>query len=230
VKKELLIFGADGALGRGVTKVLSSKNYDKIHLFDFGFKDKTKNEKTKRTIIKDLSLEENVKEAFTNVKSNKDTAFFLFTTVGGFAGGNTIWEMDTEDWDKMMKMNLTTSFIIAKYFAQLVNNSHSGSICFTAAYVGLFPDINKAAYGVSKGALVHFVKTLAEEGKAINLSANAIAPYIIDTPANRSWMKDANYDSWMKPDEIAELIHSLFNNYYFVSGNIITLKHRFSNE
>lgn len=230
MNKELLIFGADGALGSGVTKVLSSKNYDKIHLFDFGFNDNTEDEKTKKHIIKDLSLEENVIGAFTNVKPDNITAFFLFTTVGGYAGGKTIWEIDSEEWDNMLKMNLTTSFLIAKHFSKLVNNSHSGSICFTAAYVGLFPEINKVAYGVSKGALAHFVKTLAEEGKAINLSANAIAPYIIDTPANRSWMKDANYDSWMKPNEIAELIHSLFKNYYFVSGNIITLKHRFLNE
>ena len=126
-------------------------------------------------------------------------------------------------------MNLNTSYQIARYFAILVKNSHSGSICFTTAFTGLHPEAGKAAYGTSKAALVHFVKTLAEEGNAINLSANAIAPYILDTPANRSWMKDANYDSWMKPDEIAELVHSLFNNYYFISGNIITLKNRFSN-
>jgi NAD(P)-dependent dehydrogenase (short-subunit alcohol dehydrogenase family) len=128
----------------------------------------------------------------------------------------------------MMQMNLNTSYQIAKHFSLLVKNSHSGSICLTAAYTGLFPEEGKAAYGTSKAALVHFVKTLAKEGKDINLSANAIAPYIIDTPANRAWMKEANYDSWMKPGEIAELIHLLFSNYYFVTGNIIQLKHRFS--
>ncbi len=59
MNKELLIFGADGALGSGVTKVLSSKNYDNIHLFDFIFNDKTEDDKINKHIIKDLSLEEN---------------------------------------------------------------------------------------------------------------------------------------------------------------------------
>ena len=228
MNKELLIFGADGALGSGVTKVLSSKSYDKIHLFDFKFKNEIKGEKIKRYIIKDLSLEESVKNAFANLDANKATTFYLFTTVGGFAGGNKIWETEIEEWDKMMKMNLTSSYLLAKYFSILVKNSNSGSICFTTAYTGLIPEVGKSAYGTSKSALIHLVKTLAEEGKAIKLSANAIAPYIIDTPANRSWMKDADYDAWMKPDELAELIHSLFECHYFVSGNIITLKHRFS--
>jgi NAD(P)-dependent dehydrogenase (short-subunit alcohol dehydrogenase family) len=228
MKKVLLIFGADGALGSGITKVLTTKDYAKIHLFDFRFNDKTDDEKIKKHIIKDLSNKENVDEAFADVKPDKNTAFFLFSTVGGFSGGKKIWESDVDEWDKMMKMNLNTSYQLAKHFSLIVKNSHSGSICFTAAYTGLFPEEGKAAYGTSKAALVHFVKTLAEEGKSINLSANAIAPFIIDTQANREWMKDANYDSWMKPDEIAELIHLLFSNYYFVTGNIIKLKHRFS--
>jgi NAD(P)-dependent dehydrogenase (short-subunit alcohol dehydrogenase family) len=228
MKKILLIFGANGALGSGVTKVLSSKDYGKIHLFDFKFADITDDGKTKKHIVKDLSVEENVKEAFANVKPDKNTVFFLFSTVGGFAGGKKIWESDVEEWNKMMQINLNTSYLLAKHFSLLVKNSHSGSLCFTAAYTGLYPEEGKAAYGTSKAALVHLVKTLAEEGKAINLSANAIAPYIIDTPANREWMKDANYDSWMKPDEIAELIQLLFSNYYFVTSNIIKLKHRFS--
>ena len=97
MKKVLLVFGADGALGSGIIKVLSSKDYAKIHLFDFRFKDKTDDEKIKKHIIKDLSTEENVKEAFVNIIPDKNTAFFLFSTVGGFAGGKMIWETDSED-------------------------------------------------------------------------------------------------------------------------------------
>ena len=74
----------------------------------------------------------------------------------------------------------------------------------------------------------YLVETLSYEGNSINLSVNAIAPFIIDTPANREWMKDAKYSSWMKPEEIGELIHSLFKHYNFISGNIIELKKRFN--
>jgi len=227
MKKELLIFGSNGALGKGVTRILKTKDYDKISLFDFHLKDESTDPSTVQIKIEDLSNEKNVKQAFSHVKSSKDTAFFLFSTVGGFAGGKKLWETDLDEFKKMINMNLTTSFLLAKYFALLVKDSHSGSICFTAAYTGLFSESEKAAYGASKGAMIHLVNSLAEEGNEIRLSANAIAPYIIDTPANREWMKDADFENWMKPEEIGELVHSLFNNYNFITGNIIRLKNRF---
>ena len=98
--------------------------------------------------------------------------------------------IDLDEFEKMINLNLITSFLLAKYFSLLVKDSHSGSICLTAAYTGLFPESGKAAYGASKGAMIHLVKSLAEEGYEIKLSVNALAPYIIDTPANREWMKD----------------------------------------
>ena len=228
MKKELLIFGANGALGRGVTKTLISKDYDRIYLFDFKIDDKLNLPSIKQITVEDLSVPQNVEKAFSNVEAAKDKTLYLFTTVGGFFGGETLWETDIENWDKMFDRNLKTNFLIAKYFSEKVKQSHSGSLCFTAAYTGLFAEEKKAAYGASKAALIHLVETLAEEGKEIKLSVNAIAPYIIDTPANREWMKDANYDSWMKPGEIGELINSIFNNYHFLSGNIFKLKNRFS--
>jgi NAD(P)-dependent dehydrogenase (short-subunit alcohol dehydrogenase family) len=227
MKKELLIFGSNGALGQGVARILKTKDYDRIYLFDFNLKEENTDPTTVHIKIKDLSVEENIKQAFSRIKVSKDTSFFLFSTIGGFAGGKKVWETDLDEFEKMINMNLTTSFLLAKYFAILVKDSHSGSICFTAAYTGLFPENAKTAYGTSKGALIHLVNSLAEEGNEINLSVNAIAPYIIDTPANRGWIKDADFENWMKPEEIGELIHSLFNNYNFVNGNIIRLKNRF---
>ncbi|GBD87867.1 3-oxoacyl-[acyl-carrier-protein] reductase FabG [bacterium BMS3Abin03] len=228
MKKELLIFGANGALGRGVTKSLISKDYDKIYLFASKFDSESAIPTIEQIKVHDLSVEENVSTALGKIEPAKDKVLYLFSTVGGFSGGKNIWETDSSDWDKMMDKNLKSGFFIAKYFSLLVSNSHSGSICFTSAFTGLNPEAGKGAYGVSKAALIHLIKTLSEEGKEIHLSANAIAPFIIDTLANREWMKDADYDSWMKPEEIGELIHSIFNNYNFVSGNVFELKNRFN--
>ena len=128
----------------------------------------------------------------------------------------------------MINMNLKTGFLISKYFSQVVKDSMGGSICFTAAFTGLNPEANKSAYGVSKSGLIHLVKTLAIEGEKINLSVNAIAPYIIDTPANRKWMQDSDFSKWIKPEEIGELAHNIFTNFHFISGNTILLNKRLS--
>jgi NAD(P)-dependent dehydrogenase (short-subunit alcohol dehydrogenase family) len=227
MKKQLLIFGSNGALGKGVTNTLLKKDYDKYYLFDFHPQEREGKNIT-QFAVKDLSIEENVKNAFQNISPSKETAYFLFSTVGGFVGGKTVWETSVEEWDKMMTMNLKTGFLIAKYFSELVKNSHSGSIFFTAAFTGLKAESRKAAYGASKGALIHLVETLAKEGIVLKLTANAIAPYIIDTPANRDWMQDSDFESWMRPGEIGEFIHSIFTNYHFITGNIFKLTHRFS--
>ncbi len=227
MKKQLLILGSNGALGKGVTDTLLKKDYDKYYLFDF-HKQAREGKNITQFEVKDLSIEENVKNAFQNISPSKDTAYFLFSTVGGFAGGKTVWETSVEEWDNMMTINLKTSFLIAKYFSELVKNSHSGSIFFTAAFTGLNAEAKKAAYGASKGGLIYLVETLAKEGKVLKLTANAIAPYIIDTPANRDWMQESDFESWVKPFEIGEFVHSIFTNYNFITGNIFKLTHRFS--
>lgn len=226
--KELLIFGSSGALGNGVTEVFLKKQYDNIYLFDFKHKDRS-NPNVKLITINDLSEELNIKKAFAQITPSREKIFYLFSTVGGFYGGKNIWETEIGYFDRMINMNLKTSFLIAKYFSLLVKDSHSGSICLTAAYTGLDAEAGKAAYGISKAGVIHLIKTLSEEGKKINLSANAIAPYIIDTPANREWMKDADFEKWITPEDIGEFVNSLFQNYQAVSGNICQMIDHLSN-
>lgn len=227
MKKILLIFGAEGALGKGVSSSLIKKDYDKIYLFDFKKTSTYSNNIIEFRIISDLSIELNAASAFEGIQPDKNSLFFLFSTIGGFTGGKNLWETSSEEWQKMINMNLIANYNLAKYFSLLVKKSAGGSICFTSAFTGLTAESKKSSYGVSKAALIHLVKTLALEGKEINLSVNSIAPFIIDTPANREWMQDANFGNWIKPDEAGNFINSLFENFNFVNGNNIILPHRF---
>ncbi|SRR5690606_5012587 len=227
MKKELILIGAGGVLGKGASGVLVKKDFDQIYLIDRKIHELNfQSSKIKLIECKDLSIEENVIECFRQIPPSKEKVFFLFSTIGGFAGGKKIRETDAAEFEKMNNLNLKSSFFIAKYFSQIVKESAGGSICFTAALTGVQPEIKKSAYGLAKAGLIHLVKTLSLEGREINLTANAIAPYIIDTPENRKWIKETDYDAWLKPEEIGELIFSLFSNYNFVSGNVLKLPFR----
>lgn len=227
MKKEVLIFGAHGALGKGITNTFLNKDYDKIYLFDFKIGNTGSNNPNVENIAtKDLTKEENVIDALKAVKPEENKLLFLYSTIGGFSGGESIWETDVYNWDRMFDMNLKSSFLIAKHFSRIVRLSAGGSLCFTTAYTGIKAEPKKGAYGVSKSALIHLVKTLSIEGRAIKLTANAIAPFIIDTPPNREWMKDSDFSEWIKPEEVGELAHSIFSNFHFISGNVIELKER----
>ncbi|MGE5401606.1 MAG: SDR family oxidoreductase [Ignavibacteriales bacterium] len=222
MRKELLIFGAGGDLGRGVTQVFLNKDYDYIYLFDRTVSKIALHGDNLRIIeTGDLSVEENVSHIFSNISPDKNTLFFQFSTIGGFRAGTSIWETPLKQWDLMMKMNLYSAFLLAKYFSLLVKESAGGSVCFTSSMTGNNPESKKASYGVSKNALNFLVKTLALEGREIGLSANAVAPGIIDTPENRGWVKNAS--AMVSPEQIGELVYSVFCNYKTSSGNVINM-------
>jgi NAD(P)-dependent dehydrogenase (short-subunit alcohol dehydrogenase family) len=227
MKKILLVFGANGELGSGVSKVLFKKDYDEIYLYDFKFDENLESGKLRQIIIDDLSDESNVEKAFDRIKTDVNAEYFLFSTIGGFWGGKKIWETSFDELMKMFRMNLVTNFNIAKKFSSLVSKSKGGAIIFTSAYTANHPEEKKFAYGMSKAALSYLVKALSIEGESLKLSSMAIAPYILDTKPNRQWMKDADINKWIKPYEIGELVHNLFLNYKINSGNIIELKIRF---
>ena len=226
MEKHLLIFGSNGALGNGVTEVLVKKDYNRIYLFD-AKPNEIKGNNIEKILIGNLADESEVIKAFSTIKPSKEIAYCLFTTLGGYTGGKKLWDTDTNDLTKMLESNLKTSFLLGKYFARIVKESAGGSILFTAAYTGIFPEKGKIPYGVSKSSVIYLAETLALEGVDINLSANTIAPYIIDTPANREWMgNDCDYERLIKPEEIGEVVHSVFLNFRIISGTVIKLPGR----
>lgn len=227
MKKVLLIFGAEGALGKGVTKILTSKDYDEIFLFDSKYESDLSDKRIKKVSVADLSVEKNVLDAINNISGDKNTSYFLFSTVGGYFGGKRISDTDEKDFERMFNINLKANYFLIKHFMNIVKQSSGGSACFTSALTAINPESLKFAYGASKSALNYMLKVASLEGEKINLSVNAIAPSIIDTPANREWAKNQDYENWIKPEEIGKFVHSLFENYNFISGNIIELKNRF---
>ncbi len=115
--KKLIIFGANGALGKGVTKTLLSKDYDEIYLFDFKFDASFSDSRVKQFVVKDLSVEKNVMASLFEIKTDEKTKLFLYSTIGGFYGGTSVWETEEVDFDRMINMNLKTNFFIAKHFS-----------------------------------------------------------------------------------------------------------------
>ena len=222
MKKNLIIIGASGDLGKGAGDVLIRKGYDKYFFLDRKFEDKTDTANNIQYIrTDDMTNEENVINAFKKIEQNKTELYFLFSTIGGFYGGKSLEETPFENWLKMQNINLNTAFLIAKHFAIFVKETAGGSICFTGAVSGNKHEKNKIAYGASKKGLHYLTKSLVLESKTSGFSVNTIAPLIIDTPANREWVE--NKDMMVSPGDIGEFIHALFLNYKIVNGNVIEL-------
>lgn len=222
MKRIFILFGASGDLGNAAVKYFLNSNFDYYYFISRKpINIQSDNKKYKFLQTDDLTEESQVEKVFSKIEKDSSSQFFLFNTIGGFSGGNKIYQTNLSEVKNLLDKNLISSFLIAKHFAKFIIGTGGGSICFTSAYSSVQNEIGKFAYGLSKNGLNYLVKTLAEEGKEIKLSANAVAPNIIDTPANREWVKDVK--SMVRPDEICGKVNSLFEQWESVTGEIFLL-------
>jgi NAD(P)-dependent dehydrogenase (short-subunit alcohol dehydrogenase family) len=130
----------------------------------------------------------------------------LVNMVGGFAAGQPVHEMDTETWERMLQLNLRSTFLCSKYAARPMIAQRWGRIINVASRAGAQPAPKAAAYGASKAAVISLMESQAEELKHDFITVNAVLPSIVDTPANRQGMPDADFSVWPKGEEIASAI------------------------
>lgn len=129
----------------------------------------------------------------------------LVHLAGGFTGGKPVHEADLADWDQMLNLNLRAAVHIFRAVIPHLRAAKRGRIVAIASRAAVEPAANIAAYAASKAALVSLVKTVAIENRALGITANAILPGTIDTPANRSWGTPEDRAKWVSPERLAAL-------------------------
>ncbi|MCB9601004.1 MAG: SDR family NAD(P)-dependent oxidoreductase [Sandaracinus sp.] len=122
---------------------------------------------------------------------------------GGFVWGPIV-DASHADLRRMLSMNVESAWLCAREAARRMTGG--GRIVNVAAKPALVPSANVAAYAASKGAVATLTLCLAEELAPRGIWVNAVAPSIMDTPANRASMPEADFDAWPKVDEVAATI------------------------
>ena len=127
-------------------------------------------------------------------------------TVGGFTGGKPLWESDAADLGRMLDLNLRSGWTLVRAAVPALLAQARGAIVNVAAQAGLSPPAGLGAYAASKAAAIALFASLAADLKDTGVRANTILPSIIDTPANRKAMPEADFSKWPKPEEIARVV------------------------
>jgi NAD(P)-dependent dehydrogenase (short-subunit alcohol dehydrogenase family) len=124
---------------------------------------------------------------------------------GGFAAG-PLREMTAATLHEQIDMNFVSCALCCR--AAINAMSGSGRIVNVSARAGLEwrSGAGMVAYTASKAAVAALTAALAEEVAQDGILVNAVAPSIMDTPANRHAMPKANYDLWPKVEEVAATI------------------------
>lgn len=203
--KIVLVTGANGGLGTHVTKafletgatVIGSSR--KIQQSEFDAKNFT-------AISAELSSYDSAKRFMDEVLRRFGRLDVLVHTVGGFAGGASVAETDDATFERMVDVNLNSTFYILRAAIPVLRRSGSGRIIAIGSRAALEPGPGVGAYSASKPAMLSLIRTVALENQDAGLTANVILPGTIDTSANRAAMPKADFSKWVKPDNISSMV------------------------
>jgi NAD(P)-dependent dehydrogenase (short-subunit alcohol dehydrogenase family) len=172
----------------------------------------------------DLTDEAQVQSFADEVMKKFASIDFLINTAGGYVGGKLIDDVTLDEWDGIMKLNLRSTFLACRSALHVMRKQNAGRIVNIAAMPALSPSAKRGPYAVSKRGVITLTETIAEEVKGTGITANAIAPSIILTEANKQSMPNADFTKWVTPEEIARLILYLcLDDARSVNGNVVRI-------
>ncbi|MGH2777155.1 MAG: SDR family oxidoreductase [Actinomycetota bacterium] len=133
----------------------------------------------------------------------------LVHLVGGWKGGEEVHEHSLETWTRMIDINLTSSFLCCRAVLPWMRKNEWGRIVLVSARTARFDRAGQAAYAIAKAGVGLLAEVISEENRSFGVTANAVAPSILDTPANRSAMPEADHSAWIPPQDVAATIEFL---------------------
>lgn len=177
--RTLLITGATGGLGTEVVRQLRDE-YDVVALYrsEAGLA-----ELNVRGVRADLADPASVRAAVQSI----DRPYGLVHLAGGFAPGS-LAETTDEAWAKMLNLNLTGAFVAIRETLAVMDRGAAGRIVVISSDAARTKPAGSVAYTVAKSALNTLIEVLAKELKDTAITANALMPTALDTPAMRAEM------------------------------------------
>jgi NAD(P)-dependent dehydrogenase (short-subunit alcohol dehydrogenase family) len=152
----------------------------------------------------DLSDAAQAKQAIDAVASHFGRLDALINIAGGFAF-ETVAEGEDKTWQRMYALNVATALNASRAALPHLAGSGTGRIVNIGAMGALQAGAGMGAYAASKAGVHRLTEALAAEWKG-KITVNAVLPSIIDTAANRTSMPTADFATWVRPQELAEVI------------------------
>lgn len=168
------------------------------------------------TLVEADLFEPEAVERVTGIAAGSETAPLrgLVNLVGGFAAGGRVHETSIDEFERQFRLNLRPAYLMtAAAIPHMLENEppQRGSVVCVGSRAALQPFSGAAGYIASKAAVIAFVQAVAAEYKQDGIRCNAILPSVIDTPANRASMPNADHSRWVQPAEIAGVIAHLLS-------------------
>lgn len=216
-KRTIVIGGADGALGGAALKHFAASGTKVIGTV---FSTSSAEQLKKLAVESDWNAEihqidlgsYDACRTFANdVSSRNPQIDGIFNAAGGFRYTSTD-NCSQEDFFFLLNANFISCWHLAKFFVPVLKKQKSGRLVFVSSRkTQEAGQANFGIYTATKAALDAMVGGLAQELKSTELAVNIVAPSVIDTPANRMAMPDADFSRWVTTSDILNAVDFLFS-------------------
>jgi NAD(P)-dependent dehydrogenase (short-subunit alcohol dehydrogenase family) len=204
----VLVAGGTGYLGNAVVRELIGSGYEVAATWVVQHERERLQSEPVELIEADLFVPEQV-EAATAAVDDLDAVVNL---VGGFSDGPLVHETDPQDFERMWQLNVMPGFLLARAAMPRLMERGGGAFVGVSARPALRPFAGAAGYISAKAAVLALIQALDAEYKAHDIRCNAILPSVIDTPANREAMPNADHSKWVSPEQIAKVVRFLVSD------------------
>ena len=120
-------------------------------------------------------------EAVIEAALKESGGFDVLVNNAGITKDNLSFRMSVEDWQKVLDVNLTAAFLVARTVGRDMIRKRAGSIINMSSVVGVHGNGGQANYAASKAGLIGLTKSLAQETASRGVRVNAIAPGFIES-------------------------------------------------
>ena len=182
-KKNIIVTGASGGIGNAIIKKLNEvganilasgtriekleelkKNFENIKILKF-----------------DISQSDKIEEFIENATNELGGSLDGIVNNAGITQDNLAIRMNLDEWQKVININLTSTFLMSKFAIKKMLKNKSGKIVNITSVVGHTGNLGQANYTASKAGIVAMSKSLAIEYAKKNININCISPGFIQT-------------------------------------------------
>ena len=182
-KKNIIITGASGGIGSSIIKKLNDVG---ANILASGtriekLEELKKNFESIKILKFDISQSDKIEEFIENATSELGGSLDGIVNNAGITQDNLAIRMSLDEWQKVININLTSTFLMSKFAIKKMLKNKSGKIVNITSVVGHTGNLGQANYTASKAGIVAMSKTLAIEYAKKNININCISPGFIKT-------------------------------------------------